>query len=125
MPVPASEPAPATAPGVTSATAPAAGRLPEPDVLRLVKTYRVRKGPTDLLHSLSVELRVENLTGREYAVSVVQYGPTGVPREPHACQGRPDGHPGRVPGQERHHQGACRARRGPRERRPGTRTHGR
>ncbi len=46
-------------------------------MLRLVKTYTVRKQD----YSLELSLRAENLSGRPLQVTVEQHGPTGVPRE--------------------------------------------
>lgn len=47
------------------------------DVLRVVKTYEVRKGD----YSIGMSLRVENLSGVPIGLKLNQYGPTGVPRE--------------------------------------------
>ncbi len=46
-------------------------------VLRLAKTYALRKGD----YSLSVSLQVENLSSQTVTVGVEQYGPVGVPMD--------------------------------------------
>lgn len=77
-PIPPTEPATtATAEGQDGpGLAPAPQETVEP-VVRLVKTYRVRRGS----HDLEVSLRVINLTGEPQSVAVRQFGPMGIPRE--------------------------------------------
>lgn len=48
-------------------------------VLKLLKTYTVRKED----YTINMSLKVENLSGGALEVSIDQYGPTGVPREGH------------------------------------------
>ena len=66
-------------------------------VLRLVKTYSVRKGD----YTVYVSLRMENLCGRDLRVSLDQLGPTGLPEETSLRGGRPQGISGQLPGEDR------------------------
>jgi len=50
---------------------------PERRHLELVKTYRLSKGSD----RLEISLKLVNKTGEDRTLSIVQYGPTGVPKE--------------------------------------------